>query len=250
MNSVTVTTYKDWMKTAAFRDFIAIVVIAFEAVILMEVLELGKIFAETASRKAWPIDKFITMPMIVALAITFYVQNRLKERTIELQEAKKTVETAKNAMSKELRLAGMVQQDFLPEQKPNCDKLRWSAFLLPAECVSGDIYDVKRLDKQYVGFYVADVVGHGMPAALLSIFIKQAIDVYEETHNNSVCIVTGGAYEGCQFAIICPEILRLPVYNLLLLSDQYQHTTANLLPCRTSISYSYQRAGTATKPGN
>jgi sigma-B regulation protein RsbU (phosphoserine phosphatase) len=177
------------MKTAAFIEFVAVAIIAFEAIVLMEVLELGKTLAETASQKAWPIDKFITVPMIVALAITFYAQNRLKEHTIELQKAKKIVETAKNVMSEELRLAGIVQQDFLPEQMPNCDKLRWATFLLPAECVSGDIYDVKRIDEQYVGFYVADVVGHGMPAALLSIFIKQAIDVYEDTQNNH-CVLS------------------------------------------------------------
>ncbi len=37
--------------------------------------------------------------MIIALAITFYAQSRLKEHTIELQEAKKMAETANNAKS-------------------------------------------------------------------------------------------------------------------------------------------------------
>ena len=32
-----------------------------------------------------------------------------------------------------------------------------------------------RLDETHVGFYVADVVGHGMPAALLTMFIKKAL---------------------------------------------------------------------------
>jgi len=99
MNSKTISTYKDWMKTTAFRDFVAVGIIAFQAIVLVEVLELGKTLTETATKEAWPIDKFITVPMIIALAITFYAQGRLKERTIELQEAKKMAEAANNSKS-------------------------------------------------------------------------------------------------------------------------------------------------------
>jgi sigma-B regulation protein RsbU (phosphoserine phosphatase) len=55
---------------------------------------------------------------------------------------------------------------------------------LPAEWVSGDIYNIVRIDEQHVGFYVADVVGHGMPAALLTIFLKQALVMRETIENN------------------------------------------------------------------
>ena len=99
MNSKTISKCKEWMKTTAFKDFVGVGVIAFQAIVLVEVLELGKTLTEMATRKAWPIDKFITAPMIIALAITFYAQGRLKERTIELQEAKKMAEAANNAKS-------------------------------------------------------------------------------------------------------------------------------------------------------
>jgi sigma-B regulation protein RsbU (phosphoserine phosphatase) len=45
----------------------------------------------------------------------------------------------------------------------------------PTGSVSGDFYDVYRLDEKHYGFYVADAVGHGMPAALLTMFIKRAM---------------------------------------------------------------------------
>jgi len=99
MNSKTISTYKDWMKTTAFKDFIAVGIIAFQAIVLVQVLELGKTLTTMAKQEAWPIDKFITVPVIIALAITFYAQGRLKERTIELQEAKKTAEAANNSKS-------------------------------------------------------------------------------------------------------------------------------------------------------
>jgi len=89
-----------------------------------------------------------------------------------------------NNLAEQLRLAGLVQQDFLPTQLPNTDEIRWAAVFLPAEWVSGDIYDIVRIDEQHIGFYVADVVGHGMPAALLTIFLKQALVMRETVKNN------------------------------------------------------------------
>jgi signal transduction histidine kinase len=99
MTSKTISVYKDWLKTTAFKDFVAVGVITLQAVILVKVLELGKTITEMATKETWPIEKFITVPMIVALAIALYAQDRLKERTIELQEAKKMAEAANNAKS-------------------------------------------------------------------------------------------------------------------------------------------------------
>ena len=78
-------------------------------------------------------------------------------------------------LTEQLRLAGLVQQDFLPTQLPHTPNVKWASVFLPAEWVSGDIYNVVRIDEKHIGFYVADVVGHGMPAALLTIFLKQAL---------------------------------------------------------------------------
>jgi sigma-B regulation protein RsbU (phosphoserine phosphatase) len=87
-------------------------------------------------------------------------------------------------LTEQLRLAGLVQQDFLPAKLPNTDEVQWATIFLPAEWVSGDIYDVVRIDEQHIGFYVADIVGHGMPAALLTIFLKQALVMRETIDNN------------------------------------------------------------------
>jgi serine phosphatase RsbU (regulator of sigma subunit) len=75
----------------------------------------------------------------------------------------------------ELRLAARLQQDFLPKTLPQLGKVRFHTLFRPAGYVSGDLYDVMRLDERHVGFYIADAVGHGMPAALLTMFIKHAL---------------------------------------------------------------------------
>jgi len=45
--------------------------------------------------------------------------------------------------------------------------------------VGGDFYDVFRLDERHVGLYVADAMGHGVPASLLTIFVKKGIRAKE-----------------------------------------------------------------------
>jgi hypothetical protein len=78
-------------------------------------------------------------------------------------------------LTEQLRLAGLVQRDFLPKQLPDSEHFRWAVAFQPAEWVSGDLYDVVRLDTTRIAFYLVDAVGHAMPAALLTIFVKQAI---------------------------------------------------------------------------
>lgn len=78
-------------------------------------------------------------------------------------------------LDEELRLAARLQYDFLPRSLPEVGSLRFNVLFRPAGYVSGDMYDVLRLDETHVAFYIADAVGHGMPAALLTMFMKRAL---------------------------------------------------------------------------
>jgi sigma-B regulation protein RsbU (phosphoserine phosphatase) len=78
-------------------------------------------------------------------------------------------------IEEELRLAARLQQDFLPKTLPQIGRVFFHTLFRPAGHVSGDFYDVVRLDETHVGFYVADAVGHGVPAALLTMFIKHSL---------------------------------------------------------------------------
>jgi phosphoserine phosphatase RsbU/P len=82
-------------------------------------------------------------------------------------------------LDEELRLASRLQRDFLPKTLPEVGNIRFHTLFRPASYVSGDLYDVMRLDENHVGFYVADAVGHGMPAALLTMFMKRALETKE-----------------------------------------------------------------------
>ena len=126
----------------------------------------------------------------------------------------------------QLKMAGAVQRDFLPRSLPDSDKFNWSVSFMPADWVSGDIYDITRLDEEHIGFYLADAVGHSMPAALLTMFIKQAI-VMRETFGSKYKIFTPlevinnlnqkmceQHLSGCQFATCCYCLLNTKTLQL------------------------------------
>jgi sigma-B regulation protein RsbU (phosphoserine phosphatase) len=129
-------------------------------------------------------------------------------------------------LTEQLRLAGLVQQDFLRTELPNTERIRWATAFLPAEWVSGDIYDVVRIDEQHIAFYVADVIGHGMPAALLTIFLKQAMVLRESIENNNRIFtpsevlrnlnvrMTAQKLSGYQFATCCYCLLDIKTLQL------------------------------------
>ncbi|MCB9848606.1 MAG: serine/threonine-protein phosphatase [Phycisphaeraceae bacterium] len=78
-------------------------------------------------------------------------------------------------MHSELQLAAIIQQDFLPSSLPVVDGLDFSVLYRPCGYVSGDIYDVVRLDENRIGFFVADATGHGVPAALMTMVLSRAL---------------------------------------------------------------------------
>ncbi len=106
------------------------------------------------------------------------LQRQLTELTQEVNVLRRRDETLNFSIQRfdeELRLAARLQQDFLPKTLPQVGNVHFHTLFRPAGYVSGDLYDVMRLDEKNVGFYMADAVGHGMPAALLTMFIKNAL---------------------------------------------------------------------------
>jgi sigma-B regulation protein RsbU (phosphoserine phosphatase) len=75
----------------------------------------------------------------------------------------------------ELQRAREIQRSLLPETLPQIDGVEITARWQPAREVSGDYYDVLRLADDRVALCVGDVVGKGMPAALLMSSLQAAL---------------------------------------------------------------------------
>ncbi len=119
-----------------------------------------------------------------------------------------------------LKMAGRVQRNFLPSKLPETPTVRFGTIFRPAEWVSGDIYDASRIDEQHIGFYIADAVGHSLPAALLTMFLKHSIVMRQTTGNQYLIFSPAEVIEhlntmmynqhlkGCLFATCCYALLN------------------------------------------
>jgi phosphoserine phosphatase RsbU/P len=79
------------------------------------------------------------------------------------------------AIEDELKVARELQFSILPAAVPEVRSLRIAVAYRPMTAVAGDFYEFIPVDAQRVGFLVADVTGHGVPAALIASMIKVAM---------------------------------------------------------------------------
>ncbi len=79
------------------------------------------------------------------------------------------------SIENELEIARQIQASILPTTTPEIENLRIAASYRPMTAVGGDFYDFLQIDRQRIGFLVADVSGHGVPAALIASMIKVAV---------------------------------------------------------------------------
>ena len=79
------------------------------------------------------------------------------------------------AIEDELKVARELQFSILPPAAPEVPSLRIAVAYRPVKAVAGDFYEFIPVDGKRVGFLVADVTGHGVPAALIASMIKVAM---------------------------------------------------------------------------
>jgi len=75
----------------------------------------------------------------------------------------------------ELAAARTIQSSIIPRTPPRIAKLDIAALYEPATEVGGDFYDFVPIDDARAGFFIADVSGHGVPAALVASMLKIAL---------------------------------------------------------------------------
>jgi phosphoserine phosphatase RsbU/P len=76
--------------------------------------------------------------------------------------------------NKEMEDAMRIQASILPQEMPRIEGLQIATRYIPTTAVAGDFYDFLVLGDRRIGILVADVSGHGVPAALIASMVKVA----------------------------------------------------------------------------
>jgi len=95
------------------------------------------------------------------------------------------------AINKELEIARRIQSFTLPQSVPTLPGLEIAARYAPMSAVAGDFYDFLWVDEKRVGILVADVTGHGVPAALIASMLKVAFASQAAHAHDPVRVLTG-----------------------------------------------------------
>jgi len=88
-------------------------------------------------------------------------------RVAQLVREQEAEVRARERIDQELRVAQLIQQQFLPKTLPDLPGWQIAAFYRAATQVGGDFYDFIVLPDDRLGLVVGDVTGHGVPAALV-----------------------------------------------------------------------------------
>jgi sigma-B regulation protein RsbU (phosphoserine phosphatase) len=126
------------------------------------------------------------------------------------------------SLGEEMRAARRIQSSILPEAAPPVPGFHVAFRYAPMTAVAGDFYDFKPILPSSLGIIVADVTGHGVPAALVASMLKAAISSRNGNldHpskviaglNSTLCSQTKGQYATAVYAYL-DEMSRVIRYS-------------------------------------
>ena len=99
------------------------------------------------------------------------LENRLGQLTL----AHNVLQSQAVAIQVDLNRALRIQRGLLPRHLPFSDRISCAAFYRPMAKVGGDLYDLFALDDRQIALYIADASGHGVSSAMLTVFLKHAV---------------------------------------------------------------------------
>jgi sigma-B regulation protein RsbU (phosphoserine phosphatase) len=83
-------------------------------------------------------------------------------------------------IAEQMRLAGVIQRRMIPQSAPKMPGLDIAAAYKPCFGIGGDLYDFIKLDEDNLAITIADVIGKGIPAALMMSSFRGMIRAYAD----------------------------------------------------------------------
>ncbi len=155
------------------------------------------------------LEVLITVALQAGLAV---VNARVHEEALEKRE-----------IERDMELGNEVQNRILPQERPKVPAYQFFDFYKPAQSIGGDYYDYVQLEDGRWAIIVADVVGHGIPAALLMVKFsaearfalaneKTPVDVIQRL-NNSITELSLDRFITMVLAIFDPKTHEFSIVN-------------------------------------
>ena len=161
-------------------------------------------------------DRRLLATLAAQAAPAIRVAQLVREQAAEAAE--------KERLAQELRVATLIQQQFLPRELPRLPEWQIAAFYGPARAVGGDFYDFVELPDGRIGIAVGDVTDKGVPAALVmarthSVLRAEASrlsspgEILSRANDLLVPEMPARMFVTCLFAVLDPATGRIVIAN-------------------------------------
>ncbi|MDX1959388.1 MAG: SpoIIE family protein phosphatase [Leptospiraceae bacterium] len=141
----------------------------------------GQIYTRTLDVEFVNVAKGMNEAAKTILEYQHGLEEKVNERTKELNLALQELKEKDEIMDMELNFAADIQKGIIPSRLDPWNGLHFAAYYSPMGKVSGDYYDVFKFPN-HCFVLLADVSGHGVPAALVTMMAKQAFSSIIEEH--------------------------------------------------------------------
>ena len=134
---------------------------------------IGVVRVYTARRYRFTDSEESLLRSIGSQAASAIISSRLSDERAEAERVQRQIEAA-----------GQIQRRMLPSRLPQHSGLTFGCVYGPTLEVGGDFYDFVELSSGGLGVSVADVVGKGLPAALMMASVRAALRAHARTHDH------------------------------------------------------------------
>jgi sigma-B regulation protein RsbU (phosphoserine phosphatase) len=168
----------NWIIFLAVLAVLTIPVYLISTTVVWLIIRPGSLTLTNLIETAW---KFPFVATFIFGSISFLhhtTKDRLEQRNQELERSVKQGAAQLEKQEEEMQRAREIQQSLLPKEIPQLAGFEVAGAWRPARTVSGDYYDVFKLDGGRLGICIADVVGKGVSAALLMANVQAAVRAY------------------------------------------------------------------------
>ena len=187
-------------------------------------------------------DDYMVKPIRPSeLKVRLMAARRLLELQRRLETNNRRLTEANRELREDLVIASRMQETLLPTCLPETRRVTFSRKFIPGHFVSGDVYDVFRLDDDHLGMYLVDVCGHGVKAAMASTVVHSTLSLDLRRTQILRAPIAGS---NCRFRINPPHKViselahALPIYHQISFFTMF-YGVLNL----ADGSFSYSSAG-------
>ena len=167
-------------------------------------------------------DDFISKPFnpgelkarIKAAERILSLEKELKVKNEELSQSNINLSRSNEIITKDLQVAASVQQSLLPAQTREINGFSFGSLFMPCAIVGGDMFNFFAIGDKHIAFFILDISGHGVPAAMLSVTVSKTLTslIWEEAMANDIGRNGSGR-------ILSPEAMASKLNRLFQSSD-------------------------------